>query len=127
MQHLIDGKSQKYNGKDKMKYNKQYAICDCCKQTKAPLVGCRIKFIQYKKQNHPRIKVGDAISFDPDADEDYLCPGCNAGRGQYHHYGCDMERCPRCGKQLYGCACNYKIPVCKYHWTIVSWIKNIGR
>ena len=23
-------------------------------------------------------------------------------RGEYHHYGCDMERCPKCGSQLIG-------------------------
>ncbi len=25
--------------------------------------------------------------------------------GNIHHYGCDMERCPRCGNQLISCDC----------------------
>lgn len=25
--------------------------------------------------------------------------------GNYHHAGCDMERCPKCGRQLIGCDC----------------------
>ena len=25
--------------------------------------------------------------------------------GNYHHYGCDMERCPQCENQLIGCNC----------------------
>ena len=35
-----------------------------------------------------------------------VCHDCNAGRGAYHHYGCDMERCPGCGCQLLGCDCS---------------------
>lgn len=37
--------------------------------------------------------------------ERYLCHDCNVVYGQYHHLGCDMERCPICGSQLIGCEC----------------------
>lgn len=34
------------------------------------------------------------------------CGDCGAGLGQYHHWGCDLEKCPNCHKQLYfGCVC----------------------
>lgn len=33
------------------------------------------------------------------------CHDCNAGDGKYHHPGCDMERCPKCGGQLISCGC----------------------
>jgi len=33
------------------------------------------------------------------------CPDCAVGRGQVHHTGCDIERCPRCGLQFIGCDC----------------------
>ena len=35
------------------------------------------------------------------------CHDCNIvnKKGNYHHLGCDMERCPKCGGQLISCGC----------------------
>ncbi len=33
------------------------------------------------------------------------CGGCGAKRGGVHHLGCDLERCPRCRRQLLSCGC----------------------
>ena len=33
------------------------------------------------------------------------CHECNIVHGGFHHPGCDAERCPRCGDQLFGCGC----------------------
>jgi len=33
------------------------------------------------------------------------CPGCDAHRGQYHQYGCQLESCPLCGARLRQCTC----------------------
>ncbi len=33
------------------------------------------------------------------------CHDCNIARGGYHHPGCDMEQCPKCGGQLISCGC----------------------
>lgn len=33
------------------------------------------------------------------------CHDCNVAVGQYHHPGCDMERCPKCTGQLISCGC----------------------
>jgi hypothetical protein len=33
------------------------------------------------------------------------CGDCKAGKGQFHLLGCDIERCPKCGRQLLSCRC----------------------
>jgi len=33
------------------------------------------------------------------------CHDCNIAAGGFHHDGCDMEICPRCGGQFFGCSC----------------------
>lgn len=38
-------------------------------------------------------------------DQNFECHDCNVTYGQYHHLGCDLERCPLCKKQLIGCGC----------------------
>ena len=38
------------------------------------------------------------------------CHDCGAGPGKVHHWGCDMERCPRCHGQLISCDCRGTYP-----------------
>ena len=41
-------------------------------------------------------------------DEGKFCHDCNIENqeGNFHHFGCDMERCPKCEGQLISCECN---------------------
>ena len=36
------------------------------------------------------------------------CHDCGAKEGELHQPGCDMERCPFCGRQLITCDCAYE-------------------
>jgi len=38
-------------------------------------------------------------------DSQVRCHDCNIQEGGFHHVGCDMELCPRCGGQFLGCSC----------------------
>lgn len=33
------------------------------------------------------------------------CHDCNIVNGNYHHFGCDMEECPKCKMQFAFCGC----------------------
>ena len=34
--------------------------------------------------------------------------GIENKNGNIHHFGCDIERCPACGKQIISCGCQVK-------------------
>jgi len=38
------------------------------------------------------------------------CHDCNIinKKGNVHHHGCDIERCPKCKGQLISCGCNVR-------------------
>jgi len=50
------------------------------------------------------------------------CHDCGIVEGQIHEYGCDMERCPICGRQLIACSCCYtflNLDISEGSWTYV--------
>lgn len=54
--------------------------------------------IEYK-----RIKYGEEAG-DWGADQHH-CHDCGVVKGQFHCFGCDVERCPVCKDQIIGCNC----------------------
>lgn len=41
----------------------------------------------------------------PHDDKENKCHDCGVRAGKYHHFNCDMERCPKCRCQLISCDC----------------------
>lgn len=78
------------------------AICPDCHKEMTTANGCDFKkFIYADGRKIARQKVGE---------EEWISPGercgdCGAKYGFYHHFGCDIERCPICGDQAAFCDC----------------------
>lgn len=74
------------------------AKCKQCNQEMLDSVGCLPK-IKIGGRIYERIKYGDPVH-DKDIRTDIHCHDCEVSSGMYHHFGCDMERCPICGGQM---------------------------
>ena len=81
------------------------AVCKACGNDMNASSGCSVGKIVVKGTRYDRIKVcapGDLYGAKP---KGFRCHDCNAAVGQFHHWGCDAERCPTCGFQLLSCGC----------------------
>jgi hypothetical protein len=82
------------------------AKCQYCEREMLSASGCIFTKLVYGKkatrETLLRQKVGDEGVYNPGE----RCNDCNALYGYYHHYGCDNERCPKCGRQLIICDCD---------------------
>lgn len=74
------------------------AICRDCQQDMLVADGCTYGILIDARGNEYERERWEPLL-------DKRCPDCNANVGEYHHYGCDMEDCPRCGQQLIICDC----------------------
>ncbi len=75
---------------------KTYAVCDDCGKEMALGSGCTQQTVLVHGANILRLRYGSESSLP-------FCHDCNVAAGQVHHLGCDVERCPVCGKQLISC------------------------
>lgn len=86
---------------------KQYATCKCGR-TMHPNGSCAFHQIEYANDLRRFCRETWLAS---EFGLNGSCPDCNTRNGGYHHLGCDIERCPRCGGQLLSCGCPDPIEV----------------
>ena len=75
-----------------------YTACKSCGREMAP--GGTCDPFSYCVNGNKRV---DPVPYE--AWETVNCHDCNVAPGNYHHPGCDWERCANCGGQLIGCDC----------------------
>lgn len=85
------------------------AYCPECDKDMGNANTCTFPYLQF---DDGKILKRNTTYFD----NNDFCHDCGIEnkKGNLHHYGCDMERCPRCKGQLIGCDCNNdqdKIPL----------------
>ena len=83
--------------------------CQHCGKEMTKAKGCGCVEIEVDGEWYPRIRVGrpgDLAYGYREFHRGDRCGDCGAQFGQFHHPGCDMEACPKCGNQLLSCDCN---------------------
>jgi hypothetical protein len=69
--------------------------CKNCKEYMDSSVGCDYDQINIGGQWYRRLVKSGLGS----------CNDCGAEKGNFHHYTCDQEICPKCQGQLISCDC----------------------
>lgn len=77
------------------------AMCDDCGQEVMTAVSCTVDSLIIQNERFERHRVSGRTG------PDRRCGDCGAKARGFHHLGCDLERCPRCGWQLLSCGCRW--------------------
>ncbi len=81
------------------------AKCEVCGREMLTAKGCSAAYVEIDGKRYKRIKYCDPGDFAFGAAPKGRCHDCGAQPGHYHHWGCDAERCPKCGHQFLSCEC----------------------
>lgn len=84
------------------------AKCDVCGKEMLEAKGCVGPDVRIDGKMYKRIRMGakgDMSARYGGLDSKAKCGDCGCRMGGLHHWGCDMETCPKCGEQLISCAC----------------------
>lgn len=79
----------------------EYAICKYCGVEMYPgNPGCLPYVVDKDGKKFKR------LSSDEEGNQEYPCGDCGIGSGA-HHFGCDLEICPKCEGQMLSCGCDW--------------------
>jgi hypothetical protein len=77
-------------------------MCQDCNREMLLAASCSARIVELAGQRYERLPYRPSRM---QRDAAMRCHDCGVRPGGFHHFGCDMERCPRCGGQLFCCDC----------------------
>lgn len=81
------------------------AVCTWCDLEMSTVTTCSVVALHRDGKVFPRVPYGKERRRGLLHARDGKCHDCGVVRGGLHHLGCDEERCPRCGDQLFSGCC----------------------
>lgn len=86
------------------------AVCKVCNHDMMTARSCRGPLVKIEGKLYQRIRFGQPHDKAYEYENGNMrpndtCGDCGCHINGLHHWGCDMETCPKCGKQLIGCDC----------------------
>jgi hypothetical protein len=81
------------------------AKCEVCNDNMSTAKGCIERV--YLLNDGTKVKATRAGDIGDWVEPGERCGDCNAAYGEYHHIGCDIERCGHCEGQFISCDCDY--------------------
>jgi hypothetical protein len=78
------------------------AVCSWCIGEMETAISCTVAAFHRDGRRFHMVPFGDEPGRRTSSDR---CGDCGVTRGGWHHPGCDLQRCPACGRQLISCGC----------------------
>jgi hypothetical protein len=80
------------------------AVCEWCHGEMTMPISCTVDAFHRNGRRFLMVPFGAEPGRRTSGDQ---CGDCGTIRGGWHHPGCDLQRCPVCGRQLISCGCRF--------------------